>query len=138
MTREEWDAEWWKEFSDLRHRNPTTPLDRVQKAATLSMNKRFGNRPKGEAGPPWWSRIAGPAIGVSMDQLQGFWDFMNGKKTVVGLIITALGFAAGFVPALLAALGVGAVTVVKVTGILTTVLGVAHKIYKFVYNEEHK
>jgi VIT1/CCC1 family predicted Fe2+/Mn2+ transporter len=65
------------------------------------------------------------------------WDWLNGKKTIIGAIITALAFVAGALPAVLTAFGVSAVLVAKVVGISTTVVGIAHRIYKWLYKEDH-
>jgi hypothetical protein len=137
MTKREWEILWWEEFRKLRDENPTTDLIKVQKAAHQYMKTRYGECPPDEPGPAWWMKLGAAAMGVPMDWLQKIWDFMNGKKTAVGLIITALAFLAGFVPALMAALGVEALLVAKVAGVLTTIVGIAHKVYKFVYKEEH-
>jgi hypothetical protein len=73
--------------------------------------------------------------GVPMGVLQKFWEFMNGKKTVVGLVITALAKVALVVPALFAVFGASAQAGV-VVGVITAVVGVGHKIYKFLYHED--
>ncbi len=141
MTSAEWDQLWWEEFLKLRRENPTTGLLLVHKATTQYMNKKYGDRPPAEkvAGPPWWMKLGAIAIGVPMDWLKGFWDFMNGKKTIVGAVITVVAYLAGGVP-LIAALCTTAVcvaTVAKVGGIGLTLVGILHKVYKFVYREEH-
>ncbi len=64
------------------------------------------------------------------------WEFLDGKKTVVGSVIVALSVAAGYLPAVLAFFGVAAVKASTIVGVVTTVVGVAHKVYKFLYKEE--
>jgi hypothetical protein len=139
MTRQEWDQLWWEEFLALRRENPNKDLLLLHKATTAYMDKRYGARPPAvqEAGPPWWMKLGATAIGVPMGFLQKFWDYMNGKKTVVGVIITVLATAVGYAPAVLAFVGVGAATIAQYIGIATTVLGVLHKIYKWLYHEDH-
>jgi hypothetical protein len=130
ITQQEWDKIWWEQFADLRRANATVDLVVLQKAANTYMEKRYGARPPAEkvAGPPWW---------MPMGLLTKFWEFMNGKKVVVGAIITFLTVVAGYLPAVLAFFGIGAVQVAQYVGIATTVVGIAHKIYKFIYKEEH-
>jgi hypothetical protein len=65
------------------------------------------------------------------------WDFLNGKKTVVGVIITVLAAIAGYLPAVLAFFGVSAVAIAQWVGVATTVVGIAHKLYKWIYKEDH-
>ena len=74
--------------------------------------------------------------GVPMEFLSGLWKFMDGKKTIFGLLITAVSAVATAVPAILAVFGVDAVHVAAVVGVATTVVGILHKIYKFLYKEE--
>jgi hypothetical protein len=76
-------------------------------------------------------------IGVDTTMLTKIWDFMNGKKTIVGAVITAVSVGATYLPAVLAFFGVDAVKIATYVGISTTVVGVAHKIYKFIYKEDH-
>lgn len=72
-----------------------------------------------------------------MDFLNKLWAWFDGKKTIVGAVITALAWAATNAAVILPVLGVDTVLVAKIGGILLTVVGVAHKIYKFLYKEEH-
>ncbi len=138
MTQQEWDKLWWDEFLRLRREAPTADLTLLHKAATTYMNKRYGARPSGvETGPPWWMKLGATAIGVPMGFLTKFWEYMNGKKLVVGAIITAVSVLATQLGVLLPLLGLDAVLVAKVVGIATMVVGVLHKVYKFIYKEEH-
>jgi hypothetical protein len=138
MTQLEWDKLWWDEFLRFRRDEPTRDLTLLHKAATAYMNRRYGARPAGvESGPPWWMKLGATAIGVPMGFLTKFWEYMNGKKTVVGAIITAVSVGIGYLPAVLAFFGVDAVQIATYVGIATTVVGILHKIYKFIYKEEH-
>lgn len=141
MTRQEWDNIWWEEFLRLRRENPPSrDIGLIHKEANQNVIKKHGERPEVEGkGPPWWTRIGAIAIGVPMDQVTKLWDFMNGKKTVVGAAITVLAYLVAGVP-LVAALCTSTVcvaTVAKVGGVGLTVVGIAHKIYKLLYREEH-
>lgn len=132
MTQKEWDRNWIGCYDDMWMQ--TRNHDRSFTYAHKKMLADFGPRPDGELGPPWWLKVAALTLGVNM---QKFWDFMNGKKVIVGAIITVLGVIAGYIPVVLPFFGVDAALVVKIVGIATTVVGVAHKIYKFLYKEEH-
>lgn len=139
ITQQEWDKIWWQQFAELRRANATVDLVLLQKAANTYMEKRYGARPPEAqvAGPPWWMQLGATAIGVPMGFLAKFWAFMNGKKTVVGAVLTALTVAVGYMPAVLAFLGISAVQIAQYVGIGTTIVGIAHKVYKFIYKEEH-
>jgi hypothetical protein len=69
--------------------------------------------------------------------MQKIWDYLSGKKTVIGVVITVLATIAGVLPPILQVVGVDAVLAAKVIGIATTVVGLAHKVYKFIYKEDH-
>jgi hypothetical protein len=139
MTRQEWDKLWWDEFLAIRREDPTKDLTLLHKAVTTYMNKRYGARPAGEekSGPPWWMQLGAIAIGVPMGFLGKFWDYMNGKKMLVGAIITALSVVATQLGVLLPMFGLDAVLAAKVVGVVTIAVGVLHKIYKFLYKEDH-
>lgn len=139
MTGQEWDQIFWAEFSKLRKSKPAADLFLVQKAARTYMEKRYGARPpdKVETSPPWWMKLGAVTIGVPMGFLTGLWAWLNGKKTVIGAILTAIGVAVGYMPAVLAFFGVEADKIVTIVGVATTVVGVLHKIYKWIYKEEH-
>lgn len=66
--------------------------------------------------------------------MSGIWSFLNGKKTVIGAVITIVGYLAAGLP-LLAPL-VAAATLTKIVGASTLVLGLLHKVYKLVYGVE--
>jgi hypothetical protein len=74
-----------------------------------------------------------------MDQLTKIWQFMDGKKTLVGATITILAYLSAGVPlaAAFCTTTVCATTVAKVSGVSLTVLGIAHRIYKAIYRENH-
>ena len=132
MTQREWDEKWLAAYDQawMKTRDHQKSFDYAHK----HMLAQFGPRPEGEPGPPWWMKMGALALGVNM---QKFWDFMNGKKVIAGVIITVLATAAGYLPAVLVFFGVGAVQIAQYVGIATTVVGIAHKIYKFIYKEDH-
>jgi hypothetical protein len=139
MTRQEWDQLWWEQFLKLRREDPSKDLLLLHKVTTTYMEKRYGARPPEaqKAGPPWWMKLGATAIGVPMGFLQKFWDFMNGKKTVVGAILTALSWILANAGVVLPFFHVDAAHIAGIVGILTTVVGIAHRIYKWLYNEDH-
>lgn len=63
------------------------------------------------------------------------WTWLNGKKTLVGAVIALIGFAPQ-IAALLPSLGVDAALAAKIAGAAVALVGIAHKVYKFLYKEE--
>lgn len=63
------------------------------------------------------------------------WAYLNGKKTLVGAVIVILSTVADQLSVILPAL-LEPAEAAKYIGIATTVLGVAHKLYKFVYKTD--
>lgn len=143
MTREEWDKQWMVIYTALLSvgKQPSAARSETERR----MERTFGPRPGkaasakdvGPAGPPLWLKLLAPLAGVSGAMFTKIWDWLNGKKTLIGAIITALAAIAGALPVVLAAVGVNAVLIAKVVGIATMVVGIAHKVYKFLYKEEH-
>lgn len=76
-------------------------------------------------------------IGVPATMFTKLWEFMNGKKTIFGAVLTALGVAAMYLAPVLTFFGLDAAHVATYVGVLTTVIGLLHKVYKFLYKEEH-
>lgn len=139
MTRQQWDQLWWEEFLKFRRDEPTKDLTLLHKATTQYMNTRYGVRPaeEKEAGPPFWMKLGALAIGVPMGFLGSIWTKLNGYKTLFGAIITAVAYLVAGLPVILPVFGLEAVLVAKVAGIGLTVVGILHKVYKFLYKEEH-
>lgn len=137
MTQEEWDKIWKDVFHYFRDGNDQKAWDKAHEF----MNKTYGPRPskpkEEKAGLPLWVRITAPLVGVSTEMLTKIWDWLNGKKTVIGAVITAISVTATQLGVLLPLFGVDAVLVAKIIGIATTVVGLLHKAYKFIYKEEH-
>ncbi len=132
-TRAEWDREYFACLDRLYVKGYEAGA--AQRKAREITAARYGEQPAGEPGPPWWMHLAAPAIGVPYAMLTKFWDFMNGKKTAVGAAITIVAYIVGGLP-LLAAF-VPEVTLAKIVGVGVFVVGAAHKLYKFIYREEH-
>jgi hypothetical protein len=132
MTQQDWDKQWLRHYDDMWMQTKSHPksFDYAHK----KMLADFGPRPEGEPGLPWWLKLAALSLGVNMQKI---WDFMNGKKVIAGVVITVLAWLAANATVILPVLGVDAVLVTKIAGILLTVVGVAHKIYKFIYKEDH-
>ncbi len=139
MTRSEWDEKWWEVYLHLRQQNPSEPISNSHRLAREYMLKHYGARPEGVAGPPWWMNLVAPLLGVPMAWLTGLWGWLDGKKTIMGAVITLVAYLVAGVP-LVAAFctsTVCAATVAKVGGIGLTLVGLLHKLYKLVYREEH-
>ena len=137
MTKDEWDELWWEEFLRRRKADPTRDLLELHGEVRKWMERTYGPQPAAvRTGPPWWAKVLALVAGVPM--FSGIWAWFNGKKLIIGTAITVLAILAGAVPAVLVAVGANAVLVAKVVGIFTMVVGLAHKAYKFLYNEEHQ
>jgi VIT1/CCC1 family predicted Fe2+/Mn2+ transporter len=67
--------------------------------------------------------------------VKGIWDWLSGKKTTVGAIITIIAYLAGVIPLL--APFVPADKLVEAVGISTMIIGLLHRLYKYIYGEEH-
>lgn len=133
LTAKEWEEAWDKEFSELRKAYPTAALQIIQNIAVRRTEARLGPKPGG--GPSLLSTISSGVTGVFM--LSKFWNLISGWKTVIGVIITILAFLSDNAIEFTSAFGMDAVLAAKVAGILVTIVGVAHKLYKFLYKEEH-
>ncbi len=64
--------------------------------------------------------------------------WLNGKKTVIGAIITIVAAVPALLGATLPAFGVDTVHVALYVGYSVTLVGLLHKLYKRVYGEEHQ
>lgn len=103
----------------------------------VSFKVKVKGQPKG-IGILQWLAIKAflSRIGVPETMFTKVWDFLNGKKTVVGSIITALGVAATYLLPVLSFFGVDPAHVAVAVGVVTSVVGILHKVYKFIYKEE--
>jgi len=138
VTREQWDEQWWQIYHALVKIGK--PPQDAFKEAHRRMLRTFGPQPAekaDKAGPPFLVRVLAPLAGVDMNFLAGIWDWLNGKKTIIGTIITVIALVSGQLGVLLPLLGVDAVLIAKIIGVTTMVLGILHKAYKFIYKEEH-
>ncbi len=64
------------------------------------------------------------------------WTFLNGKKLVIGSVITVVASIVATLPVILPLVVSDANTVAHAVGVGVTVLGLLHKVYKFIYKEE--
>jgi hypothetical protein len=87
-------------------------------------------------GLPFKYRLFARIAGVNVDSLAKVWTWLDGKKSVIGLILTATGGLALYLPAV-AVQFPNAKWIVVTAGIIQTVNGLLHKAYKAKYNEEH-
>lgn len=71
-----------------------------------------------------------------MKVLSNIWAWLDGKKTFIGLLLTALGGIANFLPQL-AIQFPNAKWIVIAVGVTQFLNGWAHKAYKYKYNEEY-
>jgi VIT1/CCC1 family predicted Fe2+/Mn2+ transporter len=137
LSAEEWDKLWWDEFRRRRKEDPTGDMGAMHASVRRAIHRTFGRRPKEPVGPPWWTHIAAPALGVPMDKLTKFWTYMSGKKTAVGAVITVVASIAVGLPLILPLFIADAALIAQITGIALTIVGVLHKLYKFIYREKH-
>jgi hypothetical protein len=133
VTQEDWDAKWlmlydraWIEFRD---HNKSFAF------AHKKMLALHGPRPDGEPGPPWWTKVLALSLGVNMTKI---WEFLAGKKLIIGAIITILASLAALLPDVLPVFGLDPVLTAKVVGLVTMILGLVHKFYNFVFKEPYK
>ena len=87
-------------------------------------------------GLPFKFKLLGKLLGVDMSGLANFWSWLDGKKTYFGLLLTALGGLATFVPQVALAVP-QAKWVLASAGVIQFLNGLLHKAYKEKYNEEH-
>jgi len=70
------------------------------------------------------------------EMLNKVWAYLNGKKLLIGAILTVLSMVAEQLAVLLPVL-LPPATALRYVGAATAVVGILHKIYKFVYKEDH-
>lgn len=71
-----------------------------------------------------------------MTFLSNLWTWLDGKKTYIGLLLTALGGLATFIPQV-ALQFPNAKWLLATAGAVQFINGLLHKAYKAKYNEEH-
>lgn len=62
--------------------------------------------------------------------LDVIWQHLSGAKVYIGLLVSLIGFLMGWLPEVLSAAHMDPATVTKVVGLLTTALGLLHKVVK--------
>ena len=81
--------------------------------------------------PPLRWRIVAKFLGGEMPKfLDVIWKHLDGIKTYLGLLVALVGFLVGWLPEVLAAAQLDPATIAKVVGLLTTVLGLLHRVVK--------
>ena len=71
-----------------------------------------------------------------MNMLSKLWEWSDGKKSIIGLVLTGIGGLALYLPAVSAQFP-NAKWIVVAAGVVQVVNGLAHKAYKARYNENH-
>ena len=142
LTREAYDQKWsevYQEFWRKTGNGNESLLLTVQR-----MRELYGPPPPEDARPPFWLHLVASLSGVSWDMITKIWDWLNGKKLIIGAIITLLAelqvALLAAIPAIQAAFPSTSKIVVWSTagvGALGTIVGLGHKLYKFIYHEEH-
>ena len=139
MTQKAWDAEWRSLYD--KHWEVTHDPSKCFQHAHEAMLSQYGARPEGEPGPPFYLKFLAPLAGVDFKMIQKFWDFMNGKKTAVGALVSILAgvqaLALALTPQVAVLIPNALPRYTAVVGGLTMVVGLLHKGFKFVYHEEH-
>jgi hypothetical protein len=64
-------------------------------------------------------------------------SWLNGKKTTIGAIITVVSSLVATAGVVLPVLGIDAVHAAQWVGYGVTIVGLLHKAYKAIYNEDH-
>ena len=130
MTREEWDKIWWEEFRRLRKSAPTADLNVLHKAVGRWMEHKYGPRPAGETGPPWWLKLGALTVGVQMDFLKKVWAWLDGRKTFIAALIAAVPVILDTVRQVIEAGSFSVESWDKIAAAVLFGLGVLHKIIK--------
>lgn len=128
MTQEEWDAEFNRKRLELQN-DHGVPARRAMLRARAVTEKVFGERPPG---PPGHIKLAVRAFGggAAVQKLKSFWNWLNGKKVLIGSILVGVPVIWEALSAILAAGGVSDVKLLAIGGTIALVVGWAHKILK--------
>lgn len=65
------------------------------------------------------------------------WSWLNGKKLVLGAIITIVSSIVAGLPVILPLFIQDAAQIAQITGVALAIVGALHKAYKFIYKEDH-
>jgi hypothetical protein len=64
------------------------------------------------------------------------WTWLDGKKTIIGAVITAISYLAAGLPTLLPGFGLEPSVVGKIVGVSLLVVGLLHKGFKLKYGSD--
>ena len=127
MTRQEWDDLYRSERVRLISEGVS-----AQKAFTRAhrfMAKTFGPRPKGPKKPPLWLRMGAKLAGEG-ESMKKMWNWFNGKKTLLGVVLVSVPVIWGGVEPLLAEGGMSPERVAAIGGVIVGGIGILHKLLK--------
>lgn len=127
MKQEQWDNLYRSERVRLISEGVS-----AQKAFTRAhryMAKTFGPRPKGPPKPPLWLRLAAKVAGEG-ESMKKFWAFLNGKKTLLGVILVSVPVIWGGVEPVLTEAGMSAEKAAAIGGVVLGAVGILHKVMK--------
>ena len=129
MTQQEWD----EKFTEIRLaliNDHGVPARQAMLRARPLTAKRHGERP---AGPPGHLKLGARLLGggEAVKTLKKVWNWLNGKKTLLGAILLGVPVVWEALTPILTASGVTEAKVVAVAGVIATVVGLGHKLLKF-------
>ena len=128
MTQGEWDAKFTETRLALIN-DHGVPARRAMLRARVLCETRHGERP---AGPPGHLKLGARLLGggEAVKTLKKVWDWLNGKKTLLGAILLGAPVVWEAITPILTAGGVTEAKVVAVAGVIATVVGLGHKLLK--------
>jgi len=128
MIQQEWDVEFDRIRMALINQHGV-PARRAFMRAQVLTQKRHGPRP---AGVPGHVKLGARLLGGgdAVKKLKAGWNWLNGKKTLIGSILVGVPVIWDAVSRMLVAGGVEDEKVVAVGAILLLVVGWAHKLLK--------
>lgn len=126
ITRYKWDKCWRRCMEILAKTHPDFSPEWRQEEANRRTRRATGiDRPGGP--PPWLS------VGSFLTGKRGsmkLWNWLNGKKTLIGVVLLSIPVIWEGVAQILSAGGMGAEQVAAIGGAILAVVGIAHKILK--------
>ena len=128
MTQAEWDAEFTKKRLELQN-DHGVPARRAWERANAITEKSWGKRP---GGPPGHIKLAVRALagGEGVKKLKSGWNWLDGKKTFIGVVLVGIPIIWEPLSAILVAGGVDAEQLVAIGGYIALAVGIAHKLLK--------
>jgi len=127
ITRRKWDKVWRRCMEILSKTHSEFPLEWRREEASRRARRATGiDRP---GGPPLWLTMGGFLTGEG-ENMKKLWDWLNGKKTLLGVILISVPVIWEGVSQILTVGGMGPEQVAAIGGILLGAVGVLHKILK--------